>query len=213
MKVVRSLLIASLMLAHLPAHAASFDCHRGQSLTEQMICHDPALSKLDDTLGQLYWKARRRVINRRAFLIDSDSKWAWRETNCRDAACLGTWYATRIEELQWLIDSMREGESGTSTNTSIAPRLPATELSPAGPAGQRNPLLAAVHPAEPAPLQCTAANPGPINNEQCSTVLRQTGSRWKYPPHSGDWFCGVAMLAQPQPAAQTQTQTQANASQ
>jgi uncharacterized protein len=70
-----------------------------------VICNDPALSKLDNTLGQLYWKARRRVGNRRAFLTDSDSKWAWREANCRDAACLGTWYATRIEELQKLIDS------------------------------------------------------------------------------------------------------------
>jgi uncharacterized protein len=43
-----------------------------------VICNDPALSKLDNTLGQLYWKARRRVGNRRAFLTDSDSKWARR---------------------------------------------------------------------------------------------------------------------------------------
>ena len=116
MKIFRPIFVAALMLTHLPAHATSFDCTRGRSLTERMICNDPALSKLDDTLGQLYWKARRRVVNRRAFLTDSDSKWAWREANCRDAACLGTWYATRIEELQRLIESMQTGTPGCSAD-------------------------------------------------------------------------------------------------
>jgi uncharacterized protein len=79
------------MLSHLPAHANSFDCNRGRSLTERMICNDPALSKLDDTPGQLYWKAWRRVINGRAFLTDSDSKWAreanWRDRRVEDVGC------------------------------------------------------------------------------------------------------------------------------
>jgi uncharacterized protein len=197
-------LIAGLMLVHLPAHATSFDCNRGRSLAEQMICHDPALSKLDDTLGQLYWKARRRVIDRRAFLSDSDNKWVWREANCRDAACLGTWYATRIEELQRLIDSMRAGGSAASS-------MPATPPAAGGPTEQRNRQLAAAPPIEPARLQCTAADPGPIINEQCSTVLRQTSSGWRYPPHSGDWFCGVAMLEQPPLPMQSQTHTQNHA--
>lgn len=50
-------------------------------------------------------------------------------------------------------------------------------------------------------LQCTAANPGIVVNDQCATVLRENGSRWKYKPHGGDWFCGVAML---DPAATTE---------
>lgn len=85
MNLFRSLLIAGLLLAHPCANATSFDCQRGRSPTERMICGDPALSTLDDTLGQLYWKARRRVTARRAFIDDSDSKWAWREANCREA--------------------------------------------------------------------------------------------------------------------------------
>ncbi|NKJ50274.1 hypothetical protein CIC12_26835 [Burkholderia sp. SG-MS1] len=192
MKVFRPLLIAGLMLVHLPAHATSFDCHRGRSLTERMICNDPALSKLDDTLGQLYWKARRRVVERRAFLDDSDSKWAWREANCRDAACLGTWYATRIEELQRLIDSMRSGTPlAPSSALAVAPE-------PGAAGGRRKPSMTTVQAAARTLLQCTAANPGPVVNEQCSTVIRQTGNPWKYNVHGSDWFCGVAMVGSSQ---------------
>ncbi|MFM0646959.1 hypothetical protein PQR14_21760 [Paraburkholderia bryophila] len=174
MKNLRPCLIAALMLASLPAHATSFDCNKGRSLTERMICNDPALSTLDDTLGQLYWKARRRVVNRRAFLNDSDSKWAWREANCRDTACLSTWYATRIDELQRLNASLQADTQ--------APLPPAQKTTTAM-------------------LQCTAANPGIVVNDQCSTVLSENGSRWKYKPHGGDWFCGVAML---EPTATTE---------
>jgi uncharacterized protein len=179
MKIFRPLLVAALMLTYLPAHATSFDCNRGRSLTERMICNDPALSKLDDALGQLYWKARRRVIDRRAFLTDSDSKWAWREANCRDVECLGTWYATRIEELQRLIESMRTG----------APDIPAE------PELRRKAVMPALQQSETAMLRCTAANPGIVVNDQCSTVIRQSTGRWKYQPHGGDWFCGLAMLS------------------
>lgn len=182
MTLIRPLLIATLMLAHPLVHAASFDCNRGRSLTEKMICHDPALSKLDDTLGQLYWKARRRVADRRAFLTDSDSKWAWREANCRDATCLGTWYATRIEELQALVESLRAGTKPPS-------------VTPAEPDAPVRPLTAPMQSESMALLQCTAANPGIVVNEQCSAVLKETGSQWKSRPHDGDWFCGVATLA------------------
>jgi hypothetical protein len=191
---IRPLLIAALMLAHPFAHATSFDCNRGRSLTEKMICNDPTLSKLDDTLGQLYWKARRRVVDRRAFLDDSDSKWAWREANCRDAACLGTWYATRIEELQRLIDSMRTGTPLAPSSASAV----AVATGPGASGDRRKPSMTTALAAATTPLQCTAANPGPVVNEQCSTVIRETGNPWKYKVHGGDWFCGVAMVGSSQ---------------
>lgn len=192
MKIHRPFLIAALLLAQQPAHATSFDCNRGRSLTERMICHDPALSKLDDTLGQLYWKARRRVTDRRAFLNDSDTRWAWREANCRDVVCLGTWYATRIGELQKLIESMRTGTLPVPT-------------APAEPDAPRKPLAPPAQQSAVAMRQCTAANPGIEVAEQCSTVLKQTSSRWRYAPPDAGWFCGVAMLAPaqtPEDAAQ-----------
>ena len=192
MNLLRPLLIAMLMLAHPLAHATSFDCNRGRSLTEKMICHDPALSKLDNTLGQLYWKARRRVTDRRAFLADSDSKWAWREANCRDAACLGTWYAARIEELRVLVESLRAGPTPPDAN-------------PAEPDTRSRPLTAPVQSERMATLQCTADNPGIVMNEPCAAVFKESGSLWRSRPHDGDWFCGVATLT-PTP---TQMQTDA----
>jgi hypothetical protein len=73
-----------------------------------MICNDPAQPKLDGTPRQLYWKVRRRIINHHAFRTESGSgngngsgsgsgsgesgsKRMRRETNWRDAACLGGW--------------------------------------------------------------------------------------------------------------------------
>jgi uncharacterized protein len=195
MKIFRPLLIAVLTLAHPHADATSFDCNKGRSLTEKMICNDPALSKLDDTLGQLYWKARRGIVDRRAFRTDSDSKWAWREANCRDADCLGTWYSTRIEELRRLLESMRTG----------------TPAAPAEPGTRRKPPMPAAQPTETAMLQCTAASPGIVVNEPCPTLLREKSGQWQYKPHGGDWFCGVAMLSPIE--TQTRTQTRDGAAQ
>ena len=73
MKIYRTVCFASLLLVHSLVHATSFDCSKGRSVTEQMICHHADLSKLDDQLGKLYWQARRRVSNPKAFRADSDS--------------------------------------------------------------------------------------------------------------------------------------------
>ena len=37
--------------------------------------------------------------------------------------------------------------------------------------------------------------PGIVVNDQCSTVIKENNGQWKYQPHGGDWFCGLAMLA------------------
>jgi hypothetical protein len=214
MKIFRTAVLASLLLNHLPAHATSFDCTRGRSVPEQLICHRADLSGLDDQLGKLYWQARRAVANPKAFRADSDSKWAWREANCADEACLKTWYAGRIEELQRLLASLRQGPAAEpskpaeSVEPDPAPRL--HELS-------RDPErrgLAHVQPDANAnasgttvALQCTSADPGITMHDQCATVLKQD-TRWQYPPHSGDWFCGLANVAQslakpePEPVAE-----------
>ncbi|HZZ11711.1 MAG TPA: hypothetical protein VFE79_13570 [Paraburkholderia sp.] len=193
------------MLAHLPALATSFDCQKGRSLTERMICHDAALSKLDDTLGQLYWKARRRVIDRRAFLSDSDSKWAWREANCRDAVCLNAWYGTRIDELEKLIDSRhQDGEGDGATPPDKNPDTPR------GPSA-RGELRGISRPTRTTLLQCTATHPGIALHDPCSTVIGQRresgestesgqGGQWRGEPPGGDWFCALAMLSEAAPS-------------
>lgn len=221
MKIVRSVLLASLLLDHVAAHATSFDCNRGRSEPEQLICHTVELSKLDDQLGKLYWQARRRIDDSKAFRVDSDSKWAWREANCRDEACLRTWYSSRIEELQQVLASLPSGQHAAPFQPSGAVAQPA----PSAPAGPTAPALREIPPdvgrraladddtgmkgrrltAEPVavsapPLQCSAAELGIDLHDQCTTVLKQD-AQWRYPPRSGDWFCGVATLAQTRAAA------------
>jgi len=199
MKIVCPVLFAALLIAHSSAQAASFDCSKGRSFTEKLICTDLALSRLDDTLGQLYWKARRTVSDRRAFITDSDNKWAWREANCRDTACLGTWYATRIGELQQVLARMQRGSaageiaSASASNTSTSPPA-SVAAKPTLPDRPDNPRMPAPSTASTAMLECTASHPGLVIGEQCPDLIRQNGSSWKYRVHGGDWFCGVAML-------------------
>ena len=186
------------------------------------------LSSLDDQLGKLYWQARRAVANPKAFRADSDSKWAWREANCSDEACLRTWYTGRIEELQRLLASLPSGKRAEPSQPSgpSAPSAPALRELPLDvgrrafaddDTGARRRRLASEPAAVSATtLQCTAADPGLVLHDQCTTVLKQD-AHWHYPPRPGDWFCGVATLAQTPPAAPTQqaaavTATQACAS-
>ena len=108
MTLFKTTLLSMILLGGpLVAHATSFDCNLGHSATEKLICHNPDLSKLDDQLGKLYWKARRAVADKRSFRADSDAKWSWREAHCTDETCLTTWYSGRIEELQQLVDDLR----------------------------------------------------------------------------------------------------------
>lgn len=222
MKTFRTIILASLLLNHPWAHATSFDCNKGRSVPERLICHGAELSKFDDELGKLYRQARRSVANPRALRADSDSKWAWREANCADEACLRTWYSRRIEELQRLLASLQRGQPAQpdQPDQSDAPAPPLREL-PRDPgrrvlahaqaeasaieaAAQTMPNRTAAPMAEnassPLPgharaLQCTATDPGIAWHDQCATVLKQD-MRWQYPPHNGDWFCALATLAQ-----------------
>ena len=161
-----------LMSGPLAAHATSFNCNIGRSATEQMICHDPDLSKLDDELGKLYWKARRAVPDERSFRADSDAKWMWRETHCTDQACLTTWYSGRIGELQQLIDDLQ----------------PISRPSPVRTAPERTLQEPAI-----AIGQCTVAQPGMVSLDNCRSLIK-SNMHWKYDVHGGDWFCGVAVL-------------------
>ncbi|WP_345810976.1 hypothetical protein AAGS40_09230 [Paraburkholderia sp. PREW-6R] len=195
-------LIAALALVLEPAHATSFDCSKGRSLTEKMICHDPVLSKLDDTLGRLYWKARRQQMHpseRRAFIADSDSKWAWREAHCLDMSCVGAWYAARIGELKHQLDATGTETPGATPRTPGMP-LPLVPRSPRGPSDpptRTAPPLPASTQTEIATLQCTAAEPGIVMNQPCPAVLRETGGQWRHATRDADWFCGVATLTPP----------------
>jgi uncharacterized protein len=173
MTLFKTTLISVILLGSpLVAHATSFDCNLGRSATEKLICHNEYLSKLDDELGKLYWKARRAVTDKRSFRADSDAKWTWRETHCTDETCLTTWYSGRIGELQQMVDDLQS----------------ISKPSPVRPASVN--LL-----AEPAIAmgRCTIAEPGMISLDNCRSLMK-SNMHWKYDVHGGDWFCGVAVL-------------------
>ena len=200
MKISRYILLAGLLLADTSAHATSFDCNKGHSVAERLICHNADLSKLDDKLGKLYWKARRATSNRRSFINDSDSKWAWREANCTDEVCLTVWYSGRIEELQRLLADTQPGDTPPPQ-----PQIPRTGTTPPpqpqSPRAGTTRALAAGAPLTEKNLvrQCTATDLGMTWHDQCATVLKQNTGWRRQAPDDG-WFCSMAMV-EPSPAA------------
>lgn len=173
MTLFKTALITVILLGSpLAAHATSFDCKLGHSVAEKLICHSPDLSKLDDELGKLYWKARRAVADTRSFRADSDAKWTWREAHCTDETCLTTWYSGRIEELRRLVDDLPLISKPSPVHTASEQALP-------------EPTIAIG--------QCTVAQPGMISLDHCRSLMK-ANMRWKYDARGGDWFCGVAVL-------------------
>jgi uncharacterized protein len=75
--------------------AASFDCTKASSISENIICMDPELSQKDDELGYLFTRAKSLVGNDSEFRKNNVDAWRWREANCFDRSCLINWYATR----------------------------------------------------------------------------------------------------------------------
>lgn len=86
-----------LLLLPMLATAASFDCSKAATATEQAICSHPALSELDGQLATLY-----RQHNQQGLLQDNQRQWlAGPRAECKaDAACLQSRYQERLAQLQ-----------------------------------------------------------------------------------------------------------------
>ncbi|MCP1120758.1 lysozyme inhibitor LprI family protein [Robbsia andropogonis] len=99
---IRRAVGAALVLAagaSISAHAASFDCKKGQSFSEKVVCETPYLSRLDDQLAAAYKHALDVTPDRQALEDSRVAQWQWRQKNCRDAACVTNWYERRLSEL------------------------------------------------------------------------------------------------------------------
>lgn len=88
------------------AQAASFDCARAKSKIERKICADPALSKADEALAQIY-KEELRTFPIPEFIKDSQRAWLDSLAQCiefeankdgNDLSCIGM-YRARIDSL------------------------------------------------------------------------------------------------------------------
>lgn len=76
-----------------PLQQTSFDCAKAKSIPEFLICHDPDLAADDRDLANTYQQAKDAVIDKAAFAERTRKQWNFREKNCRDKACLTSWYA------------------------------------------------------------------------------------------------------------------------
>jgi uncharacterized protein len=177
--------LALALLAPTTARATSFDCSKGHSATEQIICHDADLSTLDDKLGDLFRQARRTVADRRAFLADSNAKWSWREANCTDKRCLMDWYTRRIAELARLAAQPLKSNAFARPDEVRARRASARAAT--------EEARAQCDAGQP----CASAQPVADQGPGCKQLFDGRDKQehhWNYKVLGGDWFCGMATM-------------------
>jgi len=88
-------------LATTLAYAASFDCNKASTFTEQAICKDPLLSKLDDTLSENYKYifASKISVRVRKDLKATQRSWLATRNKCTDNECLVNGYKEQIDRI------------------------------------------------------------------------------------------------------------------
>ena len=199
MKLNRTTLAALGLLAMSNAHATSFNCAIAHSKAETLICHDAGLSRADDELGKLFKLAQKQAADRRAYRRDSDSKWAWREENCKDIACLADWYSTRIDEIRAQLHKPApdDEQRARPVDADLAAVSKPVEKLVDKPADKPKTLDTQTFARDV--QQCTATTHDLVPPVQCSNVIGKRADWRAREPASDSWFCGVAMIAPPSP--------------
>jgi uncharacterized protein len=94
-----TVIILSCLFLLTTAQAASFDCRKARTKIEKLICSNDELSKLDESLSEMYLRALNRADIKEQ-TIESQRQWLKYERNiCQDAECVKHAYETRIKEL------------------------------------------------------------------------------------------------------------------
>lgn len=96
---LRTALLIGIFTAPMLANAASFDCAKAASVTEKLICGNPAVSLLDEQLGQAYKQALTNSTDKDS-LKQQQIEWLKQQRTCKDAECLTQTYQARIAQLQ-----------------------------------------------------------------------------------------------------------------
>jgi hypothetical protein len=91
--------------ANAPLQQTSFDCNQAGSIPQYLICHDPDLAASDRSLADLVQKARAAVQDQGAFSDRIRKQWNFREKNCKDKACLTSWYEYETDVLTKIAQS------------------------------------------------------------------------------------------------------------
>lgn len=108
-----------ILLVASSAHAASFDCAKASSKTENLICDTPSLSQADDRLYGDYLKAKKATGNSPEFKSLTKQNWKQRE-RCTTAACLSNWYAQSTQAYKQILSAKDNDEcSNAGDNISL----------------------------------------------------------------------------------------------
>lgn len=103
---IRIATVALIMMAFsIDSYAASFDCAKGKSRAEILVCSDSELSSLDDDLAKIYSKAKSLASSPAEFKAQGEREWKKRETTCIDKQCLLAWYSQRRDQLLSVINA------------------------------------------------------------------------------------------------------------
>lgn len=109
-----ALVLSSCMLLVPAVQAASFDCVHARSRTEQIVCANADLSKLDETLAEAYLAAQNDTSpTERRELVTAQRGWLKNVRDaCDSAACLESAYKSRITHLTTVSMPASAQESG-----------------------------------------------------------------------------------------------------
>jgi uncharacterized protein len=111
-------LIIAVLLAPGMSLAASFDCNRATTVVEKLICAEPGLSQLDESLSKTYQEVLRSVADP-AGLKQEQAKWLREVRNlCTDSVCLEKEYRNRLAVLEKLLPNLPEQFLGKWTGYS-----------------------------------------------------------------------------------------------
>lgn len=73
-------------------YETSFDCGTASTLAQYLICHDSTLAESDVDLEKPLELARTSARDQQAFADRIRKQWNYRESHCKDVACLTAWY-------------------------------------------------------------------------------------------------------------------------
>ena len=106
--------------------AASFDCNKARSVSENLICNDPELSMMDEKLFKVYRKAKEISLNSKEFRDEQVQAWKYREKKCVDKECLTEWYVARFKHFNEVvsIESINSSKVNHEKYSNEAIKLP-----------------------------------------------------------------------------------------
>ena len=105
-------LFSTAVLGVQPAKGQSFDCRYARYTDEKMICHEPALGRLDEELASIYRGVLLKLARpdeRRELDKNEDAFVKARHRCSSDRTCIEESYRKRIAELQAMLADDKAG--------------------------------------------------------------------------------------------------------